>query len=302
MANEGGRPPRRITVIGLGIIGGSVARHLVDAGWDVGGHDLSEEAKANAASNGVTILNTPAALATHSDLVFTSLPSAKAAVAVLNKLLEHANGPITVAELSTLSLEDKFALHALARGAQCSILDCPISGTGAQAANRDIAIYASGESAAVDRMEPAFHAISRKLIRMGEFGQGSKMKLVANLLVAIHNVASAEAMALGQAAGLEPNAIIEAVQAGAGNSRIFELRAPMMAEGVYEPATMKLDVWAKDMRAIAAFAADLGTAVPLLDVSIPLYDAATQRHPQSDTAAVFEALRNLTYSDQGARS
>ena len=302
MVNEGGRPPRRITVIGLGIIGGSVARHLVDAGWDVGGHDLSEEAKANAASNGVTILNAPAALATHSDLVFTSLPSAKAAVAVFDTLLEHATGHMIVAELSTLALEDKFALRDRVSGTQCAILDCPISGTGAQAANRDIAIYASGESAAIDRMEPAFHAISRKLIRVGEFGQGSKMKLVANLLVAIHNVASAEAMALGQAAGLEPNAIIEAVQAGAGNSRIFELRAPMMAEGAYEPATMKLDVWDKDIRAIANFASGMGSAVPLLDASIPLYDAATQRHPQWDTAAVFEALRNLTHSDQGACS
>ena len=302
MANDDTQVSRRISVIGLGIIGGSVARHLVDAGWDVGGHDLCEEAKASAASNGVTILDTPAELATYSDLVLTSLPSPKAAMAVLNTLLENATGPMTVAELSTLALEDKFALHALAQGTECSILDCPISGTGAQAAKRDIAIYASGESAAIDRMEPAFHAISRKLIRMGEFGQGSKMKLVANLLVAIHNVASAEAMALGQAAGLEPNAIIEAVQAGAGNSRIFELRAPLMAEGVYEPATMKLDIWDKDMRAIANFASELGSAVPLLDASIPLYDAATELHPQWDTAAVFEALRNLTHSDKGARS
>ncbi|WP_298464176.1 NAD(P)-dependent oxidoreductase [uncultured Erythrobacter sp.] len=302
MANDDRGFSRRISVIGLGIIGGSVARHLVDAGWDVGGHDLSEKAKAEASSNGVTILNTPAALAAHSDLVLTSLPSAKAAVAVFDTLLEHATGPMIVAELSTLALEDKFALRDRVCGTQCAILDCPISGTGAQAASRDIAIYASGESAAIDRMEPAFDAISRKLIRMGEFGQGSKMKLVANLLVAIHNVASAEAMALGQAAGLEPNAIIEAVQAGAGNSRIFELRAPMMAERVYEPATMKLDVWDKDMQAIAAFAAELGSAVPLLDASLPLYDAATQRHPQSDTAAVFEALRALTNSDLGAGS
>lgn len=302
MALDDGRAPRRITVIGLGIIGGSVARHLADAGWDVGGHDLSEEARTLASSNGVTILNTPAALANHSELVLTSLPSPKAAMAVLESLVEHATGPITVAELSTLALEDKFALHARAQGTQCAILDCPISGTGAQAANRDIAIYASGDSAAIDRMQPAFSAISRKLIRLGEFGQGSKMKLVANLLVAIHNLASAEAMALGQAAGLEPSAIIEAVEAGAGNSRIFELRAPMMAERAYEPATMKLGVWDKDLRAISAFAAELESPIPLLDASIPLYDAATQRHPQWDTAAVFEALRHLNNSDEGARS
>ena len=80
------------------------------------------------------------------------------------------------------------------------------------------------------------------------------MKYVANLLVAIHNVASAEAMVLDMKAGLPPQLIFDLIQAGAGNSRVFELRAPMMVKGNYDDATMKIDIWDKDMQVIGDYA------------------------------------------------
>ena len=116
------------------------------------------------------------------------------------------------------------------------LLDCPVSGTGAQAKVKDLVVYASGGAAEIKKLRPMFAAFTRAVYDLGEFGNGSRMKYVANLLVAIHNVASAEAMVLGMKAGLPPQLIFDLVKTGAGNSRIFELRAPMMVKDRYDDA------------------------------------------------------------------
>ncbi len=117
------------------------------------------------------------------------------------------------------------------------------------------------------------------------------MKFVANLLVAVHNVASAEAMALGIKAGLDPDTIVKVIASGAGNSRVFELRAPLMAKGAYQPATMKIDIWQKDMAIIAAFAKALGVPTPTFAATAPIYDAAqAEGWGEDDTAAVCALL------------
>ncbi len=105
-----------------------------------------------------------------------------------------------------------------------------MSGTGAQAKVKDLVVYASGGSAEIKRLRPMFAAFGRGVHDLGAFGNGSRMKYVANLLVAIHNVASAEAMVLGIKAGLPPQLIFDLIKTGAGNSRVFELRAPMMVK------------------------------------------------------------------------
>ncbi len=104
-------------------------------------------------------------------------------------------------------------------------------------------------------MMPVFADFARQAHNLGAFGNGMKMKFVANLLVAIHNVASAEAMVLGMKAGLDPAQVFKLVQAGAGNSRVFELRAPMMVEDRYDGdnLTMRISTWQKDMKVIGEY-------------------------------------------------
>ena len=116
------------------------------------------------------------------------------------------------------------------------------------------------------------------------------MKFVANLLVAVHNVASAEAMVLGLKSGLDPATIVKVIGSGAGNSRIFELRAPLMAKDEYQPATMKIDVWQKDMSIIAAFAKALGVETPTFTATGPVYDAAQAAGLGADDTAAVCAL------------
>ena len=138
-----------------------------------------------------------------------------------------------IVEASTFTLEDKTRAEAALRKAGHVMLDCPVSGTGAQAKVKDLVVYASGGAAEIKKLRPMFAGFTRAVHDVGAFGNGSRMKYVANLLVAIHNVASAEAMVLGMKAGLPPQLIFDLIKTGAGNSRIFELRAPMMVKNDY---------------------------------------------------------------------
>jgi 3-hydroxyisobutyrate dehydrogenase-like beta-hydroxyacid dehydrogenase len=139
-----------------------------------------------------------------------------------------------------------------------------------------------------------FLDFSRAVHDLGAFGNGSRMKYVANLLVAIHNVASAEAMVLGMKAGLDPQVVFDLVRIGAGNSRVFELRAPMMVKDDYEDATMKIKVWQKDMDVIGEYATQLGCPTPLFSATIPVYSAAMSTgHAMHDTAAVCAVLEKM---------
>ncbi|MGA8004944.1 MAG: NAD-binding protein, partial [Burkholderiales bacterium] len=175
-----------------------------------------------------------------------------------------------------------------------TLLDCPLSGTGAQARTRDLAVYASGPRAAVRRCAAVFEGFARAHYYVGAFGAGSKMKFVANLLVAIHNVSAAEALVLGQKAGLDPALVYKVVGDGAGSSRMFQVRGPMMVAGDYRDATMKVEVWQKDMAIIADFARSLGCPTPLLLASAPLYTAAIAAgRGQQDTAAVCAVLETM---------
>ena len=153
-------------------------------------------------------------------------------------------------------------------------------------------VYASGDSDAIARCAGLFSDFAKQSADLGKYGNGSRMKFIANHLVAIHNVATAEAMMLAERAGLDPKMVVEMVGPGAGGSRMFQMRAPMMVDGVYEPATMKVSTWKKDMAIIAEFADDVGCATPLFTLTQPVYaEAMAMGLGDQDTAAVFEVLK-----------
>ena len=135
---------------------------------------------------------------------------------------------------------------------------------------------------------------SRAHYYVGPFGAGSKMKFVANLLVAIHNVAAAEGLVLAKKAGLDPALTLKVIADGAGTSRMLQVRGPMMVKGDYSDVTMKLDVWQKDMTIIADFAREIGCPTPLFAATAPLYLAAlAMGRGDEDTGAVCAVLERM---------
>jgi 3-hydroxyisobutyrate dehydrogenase-like beta-hydroxyacid dehydrogenase len=286
-----GRSKGTVGVVGLGIMGGSFARNLVESGWRVVGFDLDPKRNRALAKAGVEIAPSVTALAKLVPTIITSLPSPKALDAVVAELVRAKLPSKVLIEASTFTLDDKTRAERALKKAGHVPLDCPISGTGAQAAVKDLVVYASGDSKAIARLKPMFLGFSRAMHDLGAFGNGSKMKYVANLLVAIHNVASAEAMVLGMKAGLDPQQVFDLIKIGAGNSRVFELRAPMMVKNRYDDATMKIKVWDKDMDVIGKYAKALRVPTPTFTATIPVYNKAEAMGlGMQDTAAVCAVL------------
>ena len=282
---------KTVGVIGLGIMGGSFSRNLIAAGWRVVGFDIDARKRAEMSRAGVEIAGDAKIVAAAAPIVITSLPKPEALIATAKAIATAGLPRRIVAECSTFTIEDKEKAENALRAAGHIMLDCPMSGTGSQAKTGDLVVYASGDSKAVGKIKPVFAGFSRKLYDVGAFGNGSRMKYVANLLVAINNVASAEAMVLGMKAGLDPQHDLRDDLSGAGNSRVFELRAPMMVKNDYSDATMKCSVWQKDMDVIGAFAKKMRVPTPLFSATLPVYAAALKSgHAEDDTAAVCAVL------------
>jgi 3-hydroxyisobutyrate dehydrogenase/glyoxylate/succinic semialdehyde reductase len=295
---------KTVGIIGLGIMGGAIARNLLERGWHVIGYDTDGARRSELAQAGVAIAGDTGQVARDAPIVMTSLPTPAAVEQVARTIAASGQPPRIVVELSTLTIADKLRFEHILKKAGHTALDCPLSGTGAQARNRDLIVYASGDSKAIAKCINLFSDFARQSADLGGFGNGSRMKFVANHLVAIHNVATAEAMILAERAGLDPKMVVEMVGPGAGGSRMFQMRAPMMVEGVYEPATMKVSTWKKDMAIIAEFADDVGCVTPLFSLTQPVYaEAMAMGLGDQDTAAVFEVLKKtiITHPKSGAR-
>lgn len=283
-----------VGVIGLGIMGGAFAKNLVKAGWHVVGYDTNAARRREAKHAGVKIARSAAELASAVPTILTSLPKPEALAETVRKIAAASLKRKLLVEMSTFKISDKEKAAAVLRKAGHDMIDCPVSGTGAQAKTRDLVFYASGNARLIARLRPLLSAFGRGIFNVGPFGNGSRMKYVANLLVAINNVASAEAMVLGMKAGLDPRMIVDLITAGAGNSRVFELRAPMMAKGRYNDVTMKISVWDKDMQVIGDYARKIRVPTPVFNATKGIYLKAMRSGLGGrDTAAVCAVLEKM---------
>jgi L-threonate 2-dehydrogenase len=282
-----------VGVVGLGNMGGAFARHLASAGRRVLGFDIDAARKRAAESAGVETVPLET-LAAEAPVIILSLPSPQALDATVAAIAGEDLPSRIVVEASTFTLGDKERAEAALRSAGHVMLDCPVSGTGAQAAVKDIVVYASGDAEAIEKVMPMFADFSRAAYNTGAFGNGSRMKYVANLLVTIHNVASAEAMVLGIKSGLDPQMVYDLIRAGVGTSRVFEVRGPMMVEDAYENASMSVRLYHKDIAVIEDHAARLGVPTPLFSASKPVYSAAlSMGYAEQDTASVCGVLQRM---------
>jgi 3-hydroxyisobutyrate dehydrogenase-like beta-hydroxyacid dehydrogenase len=286
-----------VGLIGLGTMGGAFARHLCDAGYAVTGYDIDAKRRRSCERHGVVGVSSVAAAARNSAIVITSLPSIEACEAVFNQrggVRDAARRGTIVIETSTMPLEVKLSLRDACAERGVIVLDCPISGTGAQAAAKDTAVYASGDAKAVERCRHVFDGFARSTHYCGAYGNGSKLKFIANLLVTIHNMAAAEAIVMGRKSGLDPALLHRVIRDGAGTSRMFEVRGAKMAAGDYANASMALGLYQKDIRIIGDFAAALDCPTPLFDASRPFYAAALgQGREHEDPAAVCAVLAQM---------
>jgi putative dehydrogenase len=271
--------------VGLGVMGSAMSGHLLAAGFGVVGYDVDARRLTEHRRRGGLAASSVREVCRRCDLVVTSLPSE----AAFTEVVEDLTADVTVVETSTLPLEAKLAAR---RRLGARLLDCPLSGTGAQARDKDLVVFVSGDDTeAKQRVGVILEAFARSWHDFGAFGNGTRLKIVANLLVAIHNLAAAEALLLARRAGLDPERALRVLTDSAGSSRMLEVRGPAMLAGEYEPAAMRVELFGKDLDIITSFAQAVGSPTPLFSASAPFYDTAlAQGRGHQDTACVFAVL------------
>lgn len=288
---------KRVGIIGIGIMGTAMMRNLVTDGFEVVGYDIAEQAMARLAKAGGITAASPRDVAEKADIVITSVPSVDAFEQVIagqgGIASSNGKGQIVI-ECSTLPIDVKARGEAQLAAQGKILLDCPVSGTGAQAATKDLVVFVSGDEAAFEYCREVLAGISRAQKYVGTFGNGSRMKFIANHLVTIHNLATAEALVLGEMAGLDPALVYEVIADSAGSSRMFQIRGPMMVAGQYDEPTATMTTHLKDLDIIGKFAADLHCPTPLFTTAVQYYYAGVaQGRGSQDTAALCAVLEKL---------
>jgi 3-hydroxyisobutyrate dehydrogenase-like beta-hydroxyacid dehydrogenase len=275
-------------------MGSAMSANLMRAGYPVIGYDvLAARRRLHRRAGGQDVAGCRD-IGSRAGTVVCSLPASDALLQTAAALGESPRPPRVVIDTSTLPIAVKEEARAILAARGTTLLDCPVSGTGPQARTKDLVVYASGDRASYRRIVPVIEGFARAQYYVGAFGAGSKVKFVANLMVAIHNVAAAEGLVLAMKAGLDPAMVFKVIADGAGSSRMFQVRGPMMVKGDYRDAMMKLGIWQKDLTVIADFARQLQCPTPLFAASAPLYTAAmAMGRDTDDTGAVCAVLEEM---------
>jgi L-threonate 2-dehydrogenase len=285
---------RAVGMVGLGIMGSAMSANLIRAGFKVLGYDVAPKRRAELRTAGGRIARNCREVGRKCDIIVTSLPSSDALLETATELAKSPRANQIVIETSTLPIPVKEEARDRLAKRRVILLDCTLSGTGAQARVKDLIVYASGDRKSYTRIMPVLDGFARAHYYVGAFGAGSKMKFVANLLVAIHNVAAAEAMVLAMKSGLDLATVLKVVADGAGGSRMLQVRGPMMVKGDYSDATMKVQTWQKDMTIIGDYARKIDCPTPLFSASASIYTAAmAMGRGAEDTGAVCAVLEKM---------
>jgi 3-hydroxyisobutyrate dehydrogenase-like beta-hydroxyacid dehydrogenase len=292
-----------VGLVGLGRMGGALAGSLRSAGYEVIGHDVNDRRVAAFVRLGGQAAASAADVAGRCERLLTCLPTSAALDAVADDIGAADPANLIVAETSTLPLEVKERARSVLADAGAVMLDCTLSGTAAQAREGDLSVYASGDADAFEQVRDVFDEVARSTHFVGPFGTGSKMKFIANLLVAIHNLSTAEALVLAMKAGLDPETVVRVVSDGAGTSRMLEVRGPVMVDQRYDDAAATLQMFAKDLDIIGDFAAAVGAPTPLLSAVLPYYTAGiAQGRSEQDAAALCAVLEAMAGHERRSES
>jgi len=285
-----------VGVIGLGIMGSAMAGVLCKAGYAVCGYDPKPEALRRFKRAGGKPLASAAAVARNSEMLILSLATVGALDAVAAEIAaaRPPRKPLVI-ETSTLPIADKLRAAKLLGRAGMRALDCPISGTAVRLKQGAWTIFVSGEAAAARKVKDILAEFTRNAPYVGAFGNGMRMKFIANHMVAIQNVAVAESMTFARKMGLDPQQVWDLFAASPViGSGVFKLRGKFMVDRKYLPATMKVEVWQKDMQVIGDMARAVDCPVPLFSACGPVFNAAmAQGLSQHDTASVCEVLDSM---------
>lgn len=283
---------RRVGVIGLGAMGMGVAHSLLRAGLEVHAFDLNNERLAEIAAAGGRPATSPAALGAAVDGLIILVVNAAQTEGVLfgdgGAAATLKPGSVIIAS-ATVSPEFVAELDRRLEAVGLELIDAPVSGGAAKAASGEMSVMASGKPELFERCKEIFDAIAAKLYRLGEKpGQGSKVKMINQLLAGVHIAAAAEAMAFGLRAGVDPGQLYEVICNSAGSSWMFQNRVPHVLAGDYTPLSA-VNIFVKDLGIVLDYAKKSVFPLPLSATALQMFvHASAEGYGNEDDAAVIK--------------
>ena len=275
--------------IGLGNIGEPMALNLIRSDYSVIGFDVVEK-PAFVAAGGVQA-KTAAEVIEKTDVLVQSLPTVQALETTVDGLIEFGRNGQIIIEISSYPLKNKKAQASRLAEHGITMLDCEISGLPFMVADRTATIFQSGDQATIESVQVVFEAMTNKRVNLGEFGAATKMKLLANMMVAIHNSVAGEVLNLARKAGIDPDEAIGALSKSAAGSVTFSNKAPVMLSGKFESGAGPFRHMFSYLRRISALAKEVGASTPLLDTVHRYYETAeAEGRADQDIAAIIEML------------
>jgi 3-hydroxyisobutyrate dehydrogenase-like beta-hydroxyacid dehydrogenase len=287
---------RRIGFAGLGAMGAGIARRLLDTGYEVVGWNRTKGKAQPLIEAGMGWADTPRELAASVDVLFTMMTdtaaieaSAGGADGVLAGLREGA----VWADISTIAPDASVAMAERVRERGAFFLDCPVSGSPATLAAGQMSVMVGGDRQAFDRIEPVLHAIGPKVTYIGPNGQAILTKVAINLALVVSVTALAEGVALVEKAGVDREAVVDAVLKSVIASPVVGYRAPLLVEDTDVFADVELQQ--KDLVLAQELARRLGMAVPTCAATSEMLNAArsSERADRDFVVSVHEAYRRM---------
>ena len=289
------QPAMEVGVIGLGLMGRAIASRLIQAGFEVIGYDLEENARNNAASLGVNVQVDARSIAVKARMIILSLLTSDNRRDLLwgAQSLANALQPGTVIlDTTTGRPEDIEQDSRRLASMGIKLVDVCLSGSSQ--------VMAEGRALALigDRKEDAdyrdvIEALSKAQYYFQTPGQGNRVKLIVNLVFGLNRLVLAEALGLAERAGFDLNAILDILKSGETYSVVMDTKGPKMIAGVYEPALARLAQHAKDVHLILDYARQLGASVPVTETHARIIDALVREGcGDLDNAAIFKAYHS----------
>jgi L-threonate 2-dehydrogenase len=265
----------RVGIIGLGKMGLPIARNLIERGFTVTGYRRSGSPELTRA--GGTVVGSPAEVAAAADVLLSIVPGAQDVEEIISgpagTLRTMRSGTIHI-EMSTIDVDRKARLCDEVRANGGDLLDCPISGSPGMVEPRLATTFASGDPVSVSAVSAVLDAISGAWVYTGAFGTGARLKYIANLLLAVHTVAAAEAMALARRSGLDLELVQKTLDNSIAGSAIWRQRGPMMAERAWSPAPGPILTLQPILEQIEAHATQTGLSTPVFAAAKEAFDKA----------------------------
>ena len=262
---------KKIAVVGVGLMGSSLARHLLDAGFAVTVHDMDPAKVEAIVKEGGKKAGSPGQIASQVDVVMLSLPNSHVVNEVVTdtlRLFETGGKGLVVIDTSTPDPEMSAELAAQLRQKGIEMLDATISGTSEMFAEKDAIFLVGGKEEVFKACEPIFSVMSKHAFRMGDNGAGAVTKLVANLVLTLNRMALAEGLTLAKKAGLDQLQTLEVLKKSAAYSRAMDQKGHRMVNKQFMPPASRLASSYKDARLILALGARLDCPLPLISFTV----------------------------------